>query len=310
MPVKIEKELSSFYANYKFSTKGKLSVALVVTQHAKTMGLPLNPEKLLTDQGGQVYGLGKGAVQNILARHGITKILAQEGGRTSRGSISAMRDYVNFLNDWNKKSTIDLEKVEAFWIDKVKLFFAAKPLKVKLDHSQSLRTLVRDLIHQGEVKQKESQGMYYVGAILQHLVGAKLDCAMGKGRFKHNSFSTSDAQSGRAGDFLIDNVAIHVTSTPTESVIIRCKENLEKGLRPIIVTTKKGIAVAEGLADNISLGSRIDIFEVEQFIALNLYELAKFEERSRTIAVTEVVTRYNEIVAEFETDPSLLIDIQ
>ena len=35
------------------------------------------------------------------------------------------------------------------------------------------------------------------------LVGAKLDCALGAGNFEHNSFSTSDAQTGRNGDFFI-----------------------------------------------------------------------------------------------------------
>jgi len=30
--------------------------------------------------------------------------------------------------------------------------------------------------------------MHYAGAVLQHLVGAKLDCALGKGQFEHNSF--------------------------------------------------------------------------------------------------------------------------
>lgn len=54
-----------------------------VTQHARK-GLPLNPDELLTEAGGQVLGLGRGAVQAVLNRHGITRVLAAEGGRTSR----------------------------------------------------------------------------------------------------------------------------------------------------------------------------------------------------------------------------------
>jgi hypothetical protein len=49
--------LEAFAKDHKFNRKGPLSVALVATQHARTMGLPLDPEKLLTEGGGQVLGL-------------------------------------------------------------------------------------------------------------------------------------------------------------------------------------------------------------------------------------------------------------
>lgn len=310
MPNAYDSELSAFYSDYQFNSKGKLCVALVVTQHAKTMGLPLNQDLLVTGKGGQVLGLGRGAVQSILARHNISRLLAKEGGRTSRGSLGAMRDYVSFLNALSSKASINLDEVELFWIEKVNIFFTAKPLKIKLDNSQSLRSLVRDLIGQAEIKQKISQGVYYVGAVMQHLVGAKLDCALGAGQFTHNSFSTSDMQTGRNGDFFIGDVAIHVTTTPSEALIMRCKENLENSFRPVIVTNKRGVLVAEGLAENVSLDTRVDIFEIEQFIALNIYEFSKFAENGRRVAVNDIVARYNEIVEEFETDPSLLIDFQ
>jgi len=310
MPMKLETELRTFYTDRKYNSKGKLSVALVITEHARKMGFPLDPAELLTNRKGQVLGLGIAPVQKILSKYGIVKVLAREGGRTSRGSIDHMKEYVFFLNNLHALDLIDLDKIEQFWIEKVNLFFAGKPLKVKLDGSQSLRTLIRDLITQGEIKQKEAPGVNSVGIILQHLVGAKLDCALGKGRFKHNNVSTSDAQTGRSGDFLIDKVAIHVTTAPTEFVISRCKDNLSNGQRPIIVTTKKGIPLAEGNAENAGIGNRVDIFEVEQFIALNLYEFAKFQEKGREVAVTDLVKRYNEIVDEFETDPSLQIEVQ
>ena len=126
------RELEAFTASKSFRGKGPLSVALVVTQHAKKMGLPLDPDKLVTEGGGQVLGLGKGAVQAILKRHGIARVLASEGGRTSRGSLNNMREYVAFLNDL--KGRPDLESIEAFWIDRVKEFFAGKPFKIKLIH--------------------------------------------------------------------------------------------------------------------------------------------------------------------------------
>ncbi|HEY6390415.1 MAG TPA: DUF4928 family protein [Bryobacteraceae bacterium] len=304
----LQRELIAFTTEKAFRGKGPLSVALVLTQHAKKMGLPLDPAKLLTEGGGQVLGLGKGAVQAILKRHGIARVLASEGGRTSRGSLNNMREYVAFLNGMGGK--VDLDAVERFWIERVHEFFAGKPFRIRLDAARSLRTVVRDVIAQAVERQKTAPGMYYAGAVLQHLVGAKLECALGKKMVVHNSFSTADAPRGRAGDFFIGDVAIHVTTSPGEAVIEKCRDNLNDGCRPMLVTLQRGLTVAEGLAANVGLGDRIDIFEIEQFVALNLYEIGKFAAEGRKTAVTDMVDRYNEIVEEFETDPSLKIELR
>ena len=49
---------------------------------------------------------------------------------------------------------------------------------------------------------------------MQHMVGVKLDPALGQGKFEHSSYSTSDQQTGRKGDFFVGDVAIHVTTAP------------------------------------------------------------------------------------------------
>ena len=83
-------------------------MALVVTQHAREKGLPLDSAALLTKGGGQVLSLGKAAVQNILKRHGIDRVLAHEGGRTSRGNLDKMKSYVDFLNGLHRNGIADL----------------------------------------------------------------------------------------------------------------------------------------------------------------------------------------------------------
>ncbi len=304
----LQAALTAFTKDKKFRGKGPLCVALVVTQHAKNRGLPLNADRLVTESGGQVFGLGKSAVQSVLKRHGIERVLAAEGGRTSRGSLGNMREYVAFLNGLGEK--VDLNAVETYWIEQVKVFFAARPFKIRLDASRSLRTVVREVIGQAVERQRESGGTYYAGAVLQHLVGAKLDCALGKGNFEHNSFSTADAPGGRAGDFFVGDVAIHVTTSPGEAVIERCRDNLNDGDRPMLVTMDRGLVVAQELAKNKGIEERIDMFEIEQFVALNLYELGQFKGDGRRTALNDLVARYNEIVEEWETDPSLKIEIR
>jgi hypothetical protein len=108
----------------------------------------------------------------------------------------------------------------------------------------------------------------------------------------------------------VGNVAIHVTTSPGKALIERCRDNLNDGLRAIIVTGQRGLTVAEALADNASLGDRMDAFEVEQLIALNLYEIGKFAQEGRRVAVSDFVTRYNEIIEDVETDPSLKIEFR
>jgi hypothetical protein len=309
----LQARLQVFAEQNRFvGSKGALSVALVVTEHARRRGLPLDPEQLITGEGagGQVAGLGKGAVQAILARHGITTVLAREGGRTSRGSMANMRSYVAFLNSLHTEQMADLEQIEPFWVARVRDFFAAKPFQISLDASRSVRAMVRGVIAQAEKRQKEASGTYYAGAVMQHLLGAKLDCALGKGHLQHHSVTTSDEQSGRAGDFLIGDVGIHVTTAPGMAVIERCRENLNASLRPILVTLDRRLAVAEGLAEDAGLGDRIDIFEVEQFIAMNVFELGRFGAEGRSATVAEIVARYNEIIDEVETDPSLKIEFK
>jgi hypothetical protein len=73
---------------------------------------------------------------------------------------------------------------------------------------------------------------------------------------------------------------------------------------------QRGLTVAEAVADNKGIGHRIDVFEIEQFVALNLYELGEFGPDGRKTALVDLIKRYNEIIEEVETDPSLKIEIK
>lgn len=109
----LEEKLHNFASNHNFlGNKGPLCVAIVITDVAKSYNLPLDPTKLLTGANGQVKGLGKSGVQRVLKRHDIKRVLASEGGRTSRGSIGNMQDYVAFLNALSKSEAAKLDQIE------------------------------------------------------------------------------------------------------------------------------------------------------------------------------------------------------
>lgn len=310
-----ETRLEAFAKAEKFRGKGPLSVALVITEQVKrgvTAGsreFPLNHDDFLTAGGGQVLGLGRDAVQAILKNHAINRVLAAEGGRTSRGSIRNMRAYIQFLNEAHADGSLDLDAAMSFWIERVKEFFAAKPFIMRLNASFAVRTVMRDLLDQAIERQSQGGGAMIVGTVMQHLVGAKLEIAMaGKIAIEHHGANQSDQQTGRAADFDIGDAAIHVTTSPSEALVAKCKANLEANLKPIIVSTKEGIAVADGLAKNIGVADAIEVIEIGQFMATNVHELGIFGSQGRNETIRNIVRRYNEIVQEFETDPSLMID--
>ena len=174
----LQEELETYRNQNKVTTKGKLSAILYVSRLAVTNGLPLDSSVLVTDSKGQVKGLGKSSVQRILNDHDVTRVLAEEGGRTSRGSLGNMQDYVVFLNSLHSKGIADAQVIEKWWVDRVKDFFSAKPFTLKYDTSKSLRAIIRDLFAQAVKRQKENPGTMYAGAVLQHLVGAKLSLAL------------------------------------------------------------------------------------------------------------------------------------
>jgi hypothetical protein len=309
MPNALRDALANFTKDKEFKGTGPISVALVITDRAR-QGLPLDPDQLLAKSGTQVKGLGPIPVKAILKRHGITRHFSSEAGRTSRGSVKNMQEYVAFLNDAENKKILDIDDAELYWVEQVLEFWNSKPFGIKLDASRGLRAVVRDVIAQAQARQKGSTGTNYAGAVLQYLVGAKLDCALGIGHFEHNNFTTADAPSGRSGDFLIGDVAVHVKTSPSESLLHRCEQNLNGGYRPIIVTTQRGLPIAEGLAGNKGLADRIDVFEIEQFVALNLYELGKFATEGRRTAVKDLVERYNVIIDDVASNPSLKIEFK
>ena len=282
-----------------------MCVGLAVTRYARDHYLPIEPTDLLTEGMGQVSILGKNPIQKILADYGITRVLAEEGGRTSRENVGLMQKYVSFLN-FSGYGKQDLEEVEAWWVSKIQAFFSGKPLSFRLDPAKTLRVAVRDLIAQAEKRQSENNGATIVGTILQHLVGAKLSVLLGLETPMHGA-SVADAVSDRSGDFEFGDVVIHVSTAPGEPLMRKCRKNLEDGKRPLVITTYKRIPQAEGHAEDEGIAERVEIFDVEQFLAGNIYEIGRFGSEGRAQTARAIIDRYNDLVDILETDPSLRI---
>lgn len=306
-PTQLEQRLEEFATKERVSGKGPLSVVLTLTRNIADLKFPLKEDDFLTDGGGQVKGLGRSAVQKILKDHGINRILAEEGGRTSRGSIGKMSAYIDFLNKLHKDGPVDVSAIESWWVQRVRDYFASKPLRIKADPSKSLRSIVADLIEVAFARQAECPGTMVAGAVMQHLVGAKLTLAVPDMNLDHNGFSVADSPSGRPGDFLLHDTAIHVTTAPSEGLIRKCLANLEQGLQPLIITTGQGVGGATALARTFEVAGRVDVLDIEQFVVTNVFEWSEFNRNRRSDSLDSLIEAYNRIVENCETDPSLRI---
>lgn len=304
-------QLAEFQRNYGFTGKGPLSVALHITRYARDYGLPLQPETLLAERGTQVSGLGGGRIKRILADHDIVRPFASEGGRTSRGSVEKMFTYVNFLNGLSQQSNVDLAVIEEWWVARVRDYFASTPLNLDFDSSLSFATIIHRLLDQAERRQKDNPGTTYVGTVLQHLVGAKLELLLeGSGiAIEHFGASVADGPTSRSGDFTIADSVIHVTTSPSDALMQKCSGNISAGLKPIIVTLFDKLEMAKGNAEFRHIHERVEILAIEQFLTSNIYEHSQFQRSRQQHTVEQLVFRYNRIVDRVETDPSIRIQI-
>lgn len=300
--------LSAYKANNGITGKGQIATMLYASRLARRSGLPFDVEGGVTTEGeGQVKGLSKGAVQAILADYGISKVLAEEGGRTSRGSLGNIRNFLKFLNELHIGGHADTSAIEAWWVEQAKNFFNAKPFALRFEAGKSLRSVLRDLLAQARKRQSEAAGTMFVGAMLQHLIGAKLSLALPDAAIEHNGFSVADAPTGRSGDFEIGSACLHVTTTPGEAVIRKCAANISAGRHPIIITVHDMIPAADVFAAALGIADQLDVLDAEQFLVANLHELGGFRSDQRRVTIEALVDKYNEIVTAQETDPSLRI---
>lgn len=306
---RIAEELVKFAAKNQFDSVGPLAMTLIVTDRAIRDGLPMNPDSLLTPQGGSVSGLSGKAANKIFERYGIEAFFGTESGRTSRGMPTKMKCFVEILNELSSDDSFEILKVQEWWVDRAHKFFLEQPFSVSFDEAKSVQSVFSELLQKAIERQRKIPGTTYVGTVLQHLVGAKLATISDEIVIEHHGASSADAPTARSGDFIINETVIHVTTSPSEHLIKKCAENLSAGLRPIIVTTPDGARGAQNSARMQGIEDRIDIVEISQFLATNVYERSQFTAKNRRVAIESIIREYNRIIQTVENNPSLMVQI-
>lgn len=148
------------------------------------------------------------------------------------------------------------------------------------------------------------------GIVVQQLVGAKLERCFKGISIPNHPAHTEDKQTERVGDFAISQLVYHVTSAPSKDVLQTCAKNIMAGLRPILLAPREQKNRAHVLAQDEGIDKKVSIFSIEDFIALNIIELAIEENKNLFSILKEIVDIYNKRQSTVEIDLSLQIEVR
>jgi len=112
-----------------------------------------------------------------------------------------MQDYVEFLNGEACMPGFDIKEAESWWVGRVREYFESAPLKLKVDTGATLKACIAGIFDEAKRRQSENRGSTVLGAVMQHLVGAKLEMLYPEQTIQHNGYSVADSPTGRSGDF-------------------------------------------------------------------------------------------------------------
>lgn len=286
-----------------------MNAGLIVSQMVSG-GLPIKDNRLFSEKKSQVRGLSGTSIAKILENHGETRLFTREGGRTSRGTVhlaNSFRDTLNSVNPLNSPSQ-DAAKLsfslEEFFTDCVRLdYFDKQRISVDLQPSKPVSVIVEDILRAASERSDKP-----TGAVLQHLVGAKLQLRFPNENIGLDQANAADMQTDREGDFQVGTTAFHVTVAPMEKLINRCNENKKAGYRPVILTLDRKVQAAKQMADNAGIAEGISVQSAEVFIGTNIEEIAIYDGDNIRQAVANLIHTYNHRIAAVEVDKSLMID--
>lgn len=194
-----------------------------------------------------------------------------------------------------------LTALQEYLVDRVREWHARKRIEFTFDPGQSAWQIVHEILEQAREARKE-------GPIAQYLVGAKLQLRYPDAEVQNYSYSTSDAQQGRPGDFLLGDTAFHITISPMTGVYQRCRKNVRDGLKAYLIVPDRILAAARQNAEAVEPG-RIFVDSLEAFVGGNVDEMSTFRKKNAIDQFMRLLNLYNERVDAIETDKSMMIDI-
>jgi len=258
-----------------------------------------------TSSGAQVKMQTPNNVSKILARFGETRPIPAEAGRTSRGSLHAAEELLEALQLTsldelgNEARNPVLTRMMEHLVWVAGEYHERARIEVEYDPTRNATQIIADALDKAENK---------AGAVAQHLVGAKLQIRLDDIDVPNHGYSTADVQTGRRGDFEINDSVFHVTVAPMDGHYEKCVKDLRAGYEVHLMVRDSMKGSIRQIAHETH-DPNISVQSIEGFIGQNLNEIAVFSRDAFKKQFKALLDLYNERVAAVESDKSLLIEI-
>ena len=265
-----------------------VSRAEVISQGGEVSGARSGLGKIL-----ESYGIPSGYLKEVTTRQGHQdgqRLFDQlEWGRLLAGLTEDEREALL------QELITELRGIANEWLKR-------QNLKLDIDRRQSPATWINAIVENA----KGRSG----GIVEQQLVGAKLAKRFKGMDITNHPAHAGDRQTDRSGDFVIQQSVYHVTSAPSRNVLQKCAQNIRAGLHPILVVPEEQRNRAQILTQEEGIHKEMTIIALEDFVAVNIIELAAEENKDFFRVLKEIVDVYNSRLAEVETDLSLQIEVR
>jgi len=287
-------------------SRNTIAVGIVVLDHLKNK-CPVTPDEVISP-GGEIIG-SRSRLHETLRIYGISQpekylkeVTTRQAHPDGKRLFEAF-EYGNILTviaeEERNQLLIELIGVLKEEVDK---WFRRQNLKISFERQYSPIEWIHKILE--EAKGKSG------GIVEQHLIGAKLEKRHPDVEVDNFPSHAADVQTGRSGDFTIGDTVYHVTASPGPSVIQKCSENIKSGLHPVILVPSVHVVRAVSFAEYEGIEKCLSVIAIENFVALNIIEMATGVQTSFFEILQEIINVYNERLEEVETDMSLKIEVQ
>lgn len=299
----LAKWLESCTRNNKIS-RNTVAMGIVVFDHLKRNSSVSRDDVI--SQGGEVSGARSG-LGKILESHGIPGSYLKEI-TTRQGHQDGQRLFEMF--EWGDKfAQLTTKERDVLLLELIDVlrnlandWLKRQNLKLNLDRRQAPATWINVIV--------ENAKGHSGGIVEQQLVGAKLAKRYRGFDVPNHPAHAADKQTERMGDFTIANLVYHVTAAPSRNVLKKCTDNLKIGLHPVLLTPREQENKARVLAQDEGIYQQMTILSIEDYIAMNIIELATVEKKDLFSVLKEIIEIYNARLSAVETDLSLQIEIR
>lgn len=285
-----------------------MAAGLVVVGRLRE-GFPVPLDDIETEGGGQVRGLSGKAVGRILARHGESRFLGTEIGRTSRGTLRSARELARRLNrhaEFEALGPAEREAavgaLEAWLAGRATAYLDQRRIPFDLDLARPLSRTFESVLASAARRKA-------AGVVAQHLVGAKLQLRFPDLRIPNHKATTADLATGRLGDFQVGDTVLHVTTSPTDALAPKLEGVRREGLRSILLVPRARAHVATTFLEDNGLAEAVELLPLEAFLAQDVWEAGGFDTRGMARELGALLDLYNRRVEESEGRQGLLLEV-